>query len=98
MPARLRNYFKENPSIYNIVITSKLFQVIEGKLTIRNNSKIYSEKSLITGYLSIVSLADSIITNVAVYKEYIQTSLSTLSMTNMRVSNLTTLDTSNFIY
>ena len=52
VPSNLASYIISNPSLYNFLIESKMFELISANLIIQNKSVIYNQLSIAKSFMS----------------------------------------------
>ena len=97
MASTLRTYLIQNPLKYKILSTPKLLGVIQAKLIIRNNSKIYMETSVMTGFMSTIIFENSQIYSIVENRSSVKLATTHFTMTNCHVYNITSLKNTEFI-
>lgn len=95
---KFKNYLVENPQLYNIIFSRNLFQVISGTLSITNGSRIYSQNSIVSSFLSTIDIIDAEIYNIQLDDIGIKAAVSTLTLNNTHIRNVTGSDNVYFIY
>ena len=98
VPVGLRIYILSNPSLYDYQNGSKLFELIDAKLSIQNGTIIYNQKSILKSFLTLIMIEDSVIYSMSIRDNWIRLAESTLNITNSKSYTISSYDNSNFIY
>ena len=98
VPINLRSYIMANHSIYNYSKGSKLFEFINSNFAMQNGTVVYNQHSILKSFLTTITLNNIAIYSMIVGDNWFRLAQSTINMTNIFVYNISSYDSSNFVY
>ena len=97
VPSNLSSYIISNPSLYNFLIESKMFELISARLIIQNKSVIYNQLSIAKSFMSSLTFLDSTFYNLMIREKGIRIAESTINITDWTFYNISASDTTSFV-
>ena len=98
VPINLRSYIMANHSIYNYSKGSKLFEFINSNFAMQNGTVVYNQNSILKSFLTTITLNNIAIYSMIAGDNWFRLAQSTINMTNVFVHNISSYDSSNFVY
>ena len=92
MNDEFKQYLIDNPTLYSITVSKRVFQLISANLEINNNTVMYNEGALIDSFVSTVTMSDSQFYDLITTFSAFTITSSTLNTSNLTISNISATD------
>ena len=97
VPSLFKNYIQNNPKLLQIDQSKSLFQLISASMSISSLTKISNTNSLISSFISNVTISNTIIDSISIIEQSISATSSNLVLQSVSISNVINPNNYNFI-